>query len=255
MFNFCNNIKKLDLSRTQVKHVGKHALGNCMEKLIIFPATATVSSILSNSISIIIIDVSHPVVKTDWNKYFIVNSTVVKGNVLLKHVRILRGVERIHKSCFCNQEYNCALISIHIPASVITISRRAFMTCEFLEHVNYAKDSRLKKIEALAFAICGLKKIEFPKMLKIIEVESFSLCSGLQKVFFPPDSRLESIAGPFRRVEIKHLSLPSSIRKIVDVSYGMNKLETVHVNNDFFKSNEEGTAIFSKDRSELVAQS
>lgn len=81
---------------------------------------------------------------------------------------------------------------------------------------------------------------------------AFSFCSSLKKLFFPNDSQLERIEAAFQFTSIKHLLLPPSIKVIDNAFDEMCKLESVHVINDLYTSNEEGTAILSKDRRDLI---
>lgn len=67
----------------------------------------------------------------------------------------------------------------------------------------------------------------------------FDECESLRKVVFHPDSNLEKIESPFNRSAIRHLPLPHSVRKIVDANIYMSELDSMHVSNSFFQSNEE----------------
>lgn len=148
--------------------------------------------------------------------------------------------ERIMKFCFACSN----LVSLTIPASVIKICKSAFSKCENLQWIRFSKNSRLEEIQQDAFRCCKtLKKLIFPKSLKRIGKNAFMDCYKLEKVSFPKDSQLESI---------KNISLPRSIRDFERLFYGMFLLESVSVSNDIYESNLEKTAIFSKDRSELI---
>lgn len=167
------------------------------------------------------------------------------------HILIRRGVEIIAGKCF----YEAKIVSVTIPASVTVISDFSFFYCLYLKEIRFAKDSRLNKIGNNAFDECThlKKKIVFPKSLKVIDDDAFNQCERLEKLIFPNDSQLEEIIeAPFCYTVIKHLSLPPSIRKFEGFSSDMNELRSVYVNNDLFKSNEQGIAIYSKDGSELV---
>lgn len=70
---------------------------------------------------------------------------------------------------------------------------------------------------------------------------------------FPNDFQLEQVDAVFAGTKIKRLVLPHSIRKIDDVFKGL--LVNIILNNEHFKSNEEGTAILSQDGKELISVS
>lgn len=89
---------------------------------------------------------------------------------------------------FCFVFYN--LVSVTIPASVITISKLAFAFSSNLQTLKFVQNSRLEKIEYGAFSECNLKRVNFPKSLKIIKSNAFG-SNGLEKVTFQPDSQLE----------------------------------------------------------------
>lgn len=57
---------------------------------------------------------------------------------------------------------------------------------------------------------------------------------------------IERIEADFVATAIRHLSLQPSIKEIDDVSYGMEKLEKISVNNELFESNKEGMQFSSK---------
>lgn len=112
------------------------------------------------------------------------------------------------------------------------------------------KNSHLREIKDSAFSQCSsLEEVNFPSSLQIIGLSAFSFCSSLETVTFPEDSQLEMIQDSFNFSKVKNLSIPKSVRKI---SYMSNGLEYVYINNDLFESNEDGTAIFSKDGKDLI---
>lgn len=51
---------------------------------------------------------------------------------------------------------------------------------------------------------------------------------------------------------MKHLELPSSVREITCVTQEMYKLDSIYIDNEFYRSNDEGTAIYTRDGSELI---
>lgn len=247
--NYC---ERIDLSHTKVTKIGENAFGDYIGLTIMLPATVSIASI-SNSLNNfwqtrLIVDDNHPLVKSD-DKILYVNKEILYANKEKSHFLIRRGTERIMKFCFACSN----LVSLTIPASVIKICKSAFSKCENLQWIRFSKNSRLEEIQHDAFRCCKtLKNLIFPKSLKRIGKNAFKDCYKLEKVSFPKDSLLESIKSPFSCCPIKNISLPRSIRDFEGLFYGMFHLESVSVSNDIYESNLEKTAIFSKDRSELI---
>ena len=76
---------------------------------------------------------------------------------------------------------------IVLPASVKTISSKAFYKFESLETVEFAEGSNLETIESSAFEQCiALKKIVLPDSLKTISSYAF-YSSGLDSVTLQQD--------------------------------------------------------------------
>lgn len=248
-FDYCIKLKHFDFRNTKVSVFKKNL--NIYIKMVTlsFPPTASVDSITRNSINIIEVDESHPVVRRDGCGFYIANNTVIQVNKNSTHLLIRRCYERISKFCFSYSN----IVAVTIPSSVVTISRCAFHNINQLQRIRFAKDSRLEKIGESAFTGCLIKRVVFPKSLKVIKKNAFELCQSLEQVVFPPDSELERIESPFSCSKVKRLSLPPSVKEIIGVCYSMYDLKEIYVNNDIFESNEEGTAIFTKDGSELIS--
>lgn len=245
-----NQVMKLfDLRNTQVRYIGPNAFNSAIYNEILLPPTVTLNTILNMKLLKITIDALHPIVKKDGCGYYTTSKIILYGDIYIKHVTIREGTEIIWDICFRCSE----LAVVTIPASVEIISTEAFNFCMKLQRIIFAKDSRLIEIKDGAFSYCySLRKVNFPKTLRIIRKDAFSFCSSLVRVSFPHDSQLEEIKEAFKETEIGSLSLPLNVRKICDVSYGMNMLESIYVNNEFYKSNIEKTAIYSKDGRELI---
>lgn len=245
---FCNTaIYQFNLRATNARDIGSQIFGK--GSFVSLPATVTSKSIFNCCSCELTIDERHPLVKRDECGCLIMNRTIIQAKKKVRRFLIRRGVERIGKSCF--KQAN--LISLTIPSSVKEISDEAFLKCEKLKFLNFAKNSNLSIIGKEAFHSCySLKKIKFPKSLKIIKSSAFHYCSCLKNISFPVDSQLERIEGAFQLTKIKHLSIPQTVREIDNVLKEMDSLESIYINNDLFKSNEEGNAILSSDGSELI---
>lgn len=249
VFEYHKIVIDFDLRETKVKKIGYSAFGDNNKVNVFFPPTVSPVSVLINSHYQIKVDENHPTVREDKCGYYASKSMIFKGNKKKKHVLIRCGVEEIATACFSSSN----LASILIPASVILISRQAFSSCERLKRIRFDKNSRLREIKSEAFYGCVLiKKINFPASLELLDDFSFGKCDNLIKVTFPPGSKLQKIKAAFPYSHIKHLNLPPSTRVIDDVTYKMNDLESIFIDNDLYKSNKEENAVFSKDGSELV---
>lgn len=245
-FETCWNIRLVDLSHTKLKYLGENAFGTGFLYKVRLPATVTLSSLLGNSFDQVEIDASHPLMKKDGNGNYTTNKIVYHGNKKAKHTLIRRGIEIVNRSCF----QNAMLVSVILPSSLIEIQYHAFYKCEKLQHIRFSKNSRLEVIGACAFESCtSIKRVNFPKSLKKINSSAFSKTNSLEKVVFPPDSQLEDITSCFIDSNLKELSLPPSI-KILNNYF--NEIRSIYINNDLFVSNEEKTAVYSKDGSELI---
>lgn len=77
-------------------------------------------------------------------------------------------IEYIDQACF----FMCELGKLEIPASVRTVMNASFRRCNLTE-VKFAKGSKLKTIESLAFADNKLKEITLPNGLESIGSQAF----------------------------------------------------------------------------------
>lgn len=252
-----NNINlNFDFRNTRLRNIAKNAFSNEnkyyqteIEQFVLLPATASVESIINCSKIRLDVDENHPIVKKDECGYYFSNGTALACYKNSMNVLIRRGVEIIARRCFSEREY---LTSVTIPASVIEISKYAFYECKRLRKLLFSRDSRLKVINSRAFTCCrSLKVVKFPKSLQEIRLKAFRNCYKLKEVIFPNDSQLTYIDSAFESTKIKHLSLPPSVSFLERVTYKMNELESIYVKNEKYESNEEKTAVFSKDKSEL----
>lgn len=245
----CDNLTQnvIELQNTNIRKIGECAYG-WNEACFILPHTVDVRSVIDNIDCYINIDEDHPLIKLDECGYYVTIRTILKCISQRRHVLIRHGFEIIADSCF----FTLKIVSITIPASVAEIGEYAFSGCAKLRWVHFAKDSRLKELKKKVFDHCkSLTQFRFPKSLKIIR-NSFYCCKNLTKVIFPADSELERIENAFEFTYIEHLVLPKSVREIESVQNDMIHLKSIHINNEFFASNKEGTVVLSKDGSELV---
>lgn len=247
-FEDCSEFLRVDLSQTKVKQIQYNSF-EIIGVSISLPPTIEPLCIVDQYFEKHI-DEGHQSIKKDDCGYYFFNGIIFHYFERSKRFHIRRGVERIAQGCFFR--YN--LTKITIPASVRIISKNAFIDSERLRFIHFSKNSRLHTIEKYAFSNCtSINGVKFPKYLKTVEYASFFGCYSLEEVFFPKDSQLEKLETSFFMTSIRNLSLPPSIREIGNICYKMEKLESIFISNDLFQSNEEGTAIFSRDGSDLIS--
>lgn len=248
-FSGCENMTVLDLRNTCLKNVEYFV--DFRKKIGVYlPSSVSMSSAIKVNLYISInSEEGHRDIKSDNGKYLQYSHIIFRGNKKIEHAHIRRGVEIIGYKCF----HKANLVSITIPASVTLIYENAFLGCKKLKHINFSKNSQLKKIKRFAFGSCSLiKKVLFPNSLRKLCDFAFSDCESLEEAIFPTESKLEEICIAFPCTGIRKLSLPPSLKVIKDICSRMGKLESIYVDNDLYKSNPEGTAVYSKDGSELV---
>lgn len=86
----------------------------------------------------------------------------------VNEVKWNKNLEYIDQACF----FMCELGKIEVPSSVETIMNAAFRKCSLTE-VTFAKDSKLKTIQSLAFADNKLSTIVLPNKLEVIGSQAF----------------------------------------------------------------------------------
>lgn len=85
------------------------------------------------------------------------------------------------------------LVTVTIPATVISIGNFAFYLCASLTSVTFSGTSLLETIGTNAFQQSALTSIAIPDKVKILESNTFRLCASLTSVTFSGTSLLESI--------------------------------------------------------------
>ena len=92
-------------------------------------------------------------------------------------------VKEIAESAF---EGNGGLVSVSIPASVVSIGSRAFYGCSNLASVSFGNGSALETIDDHAFCNCSsLVSLHIPSSVTSIGSYAFSGCSSLASVYIP----------------------------------------------------------------------
>jgi hypothetical protein len=77
-----------------------------------------------------------------------------------------------------------------IPASVEVLGEKCFFYCISLSSVTFSSESRLSRIEGLAFHGSGLVEIIIPASVEVLGDGCFSECGSLSSVTFESGSIL-----------------------------------------------------------------
>ena len=97
----------------------------------------------------------------------------------VKEIEWNEKIEYIDQACF----YMCELGKLEVPASVETVMNASFRKCGLTE-VTFAKGSKLKKIESLAFADNSLTDINLPEGIEFIGSQAFG-DNGFKEINVP----------------------------------------------------------------------
>jgi hypothetical protein len=77
-----------------------------------------------------------------------------------------------------------------IPSSIDVISQSYVASLGPYESIGFEKDSKVQRIERLAFRTYGLKSIVIPSSIEILCKSCFGLCTSLESIVFENDSKL-----------------------------------------------------------------
>ncbi|MCL2798518.1 MAG: leucine-rich repeat domain-containing protein, partial [Firmicutes bacterium] len=91
---------------------------------------------------------------------------------------IPEGVTTIGELAF----YDVAITKVVIPASVISLSNRAFHYCKELTEVTFAEGSGLRFIDTSAFNGCAFSQIVLPDTVESIGATAFAWCENLVSI-------------------------------------------------------------------------
>jgi hypothetical protein len=87
----------------------------------------------------------------------------------------------------------CLIWRCWFPSSVEMICESCFSSCKSLISVTFDANSRLSRLEKLAFCRSGLQSIRLPGSLEVICESCFSSYESFASVTFDPNSRLSRL--------------------------------------------------------------
>ena len=125
--------------------------------------------------------------------------------------RYFTSVESIPPAFFKNQ----LLVSITFPASLKTISSKAFEDCLGLTHIEIP--SGVTEIGSWAFCSCSnIRTVSLPQTLETLAEQAFRACSKLESIELP-DSMTELHSWMFYQCSsLSRITLPENLRIIHD---------------------------------------
>lgn len=110
-----------------------------------------------------------------------------------------------------------ALRSLKLPASLETIGKQAFVACDALGTVTFAKGSQLKEIGESAFAVCvSLKEILLPDTTETLGSDAFVNCLRLKKADLGKAIREIGAEAFMYDTELNSLIVPDTLTSIGD---------------------------------------
>ena len=141
-------------------------------------------------------------------------------NVLL----IPNGIQKINRSAFSG--FN-QLVSVFLPASVVSIGDKAFRVCKNLRTVRF--NSGLKSVMAHAFFGCeNLESAILPDGLTTLGDAVFRECSGLRTLRLPDGLTDTPNFMCVGCTSLQAIELPSTLKKMLHCSfYGCTSLKEV----------------------------
>lgn len=170
-----------------------------------------------------------------YNKLFYLNG------INAKTVNINDGSDQV-----CAYSFSQTSVEVvNIAASVLTIYRYAFATTPNLKTVNFLASSKLRSIQASAFAGSNISSIALPNCITHIGDGCF-YDSKLTSLILPT-SLTKINKGIIDKTNILELTIPSSVLEIVPEAFNKVELEKII----FTSSNIKMTEVIFKDCSKL----
>ncbi len=173
----CINLSEIKLPAS-LRKIGEKAFYGCQNlKQITFPQT--VESVAPDALD-----------ETGWLKYYI-DDIITVNNILFRYkgkqstLHIPNTINSIERRAFMN---NIFIKDIYMPNTVVTIGESAFENCINIQKVQFADGASIRNIRARAFYGC-LMMVDFNfgtnSNVQEINDEAFALCNSLSAVEFP----------------------------------------------------------------------
>jgi hypothetical protein len=135
------------------------------------------------------------------NEIFIIQRDLLIDNV---HHKLIRSFS--------------TLSIVSIPFDIEILGPSCFESCKSLASVTFAHDSRIRRIESLAFSNSSLRSITIPSGVEILGSSCFAQCKSLTSISFESDSCLKSIYSFAFPIVDLGITIPSSILFIADAA-------------------------------------
>jgi hypothetical protein len=137
-----------------------------------------------------------------------------RAMVCHRRIQVVGGVVR----CLLNGlQPVCLNWRCWFPSSIEMICESCFQSCNSLASVTFDANSRLSRLEKVAFSCSGLQSIHLPGSLEVICESCFMWYTSLASVTFDANSRLSRLEKEaFRRSGLQSIHLPGSLEVICE---------------------------------------
>ena len=232
LFKENTNIKKIDLSQTQIESINEDTFKNSNIKK--FKAPYTLKQIGSNAFKncerLKNVDLSNSCVENIKKEAF--------SNSGIKQLRLSRELKNIDLEAFANCKdlevldlsdtsinkldvgflSNSGVAKIKLPSSISSINFGVFSDCKNLKEVDLS-NTNIRRIGAYSFFNSAVETIKLPSTVELVEYEAFGNCKNLKKIDFSK-TRLARIAPyAFYGSSVTEVKLPDTIKEVSETSF------------------------------------
>ena len=220
-FYNCDNLRSFNFPNT-LKNIGEEAFYEC--------STLTNITLPDSLISIgrVAFAYTPDFIKMDNE------GSVYFGKHLLRAETSLSFDIKEGTLCIADEAFMCEpLTSIIIPASVKSIGKKAFDSCEDLNSVTFSEGSQIQSISSSAFDYCKkLKTVTFGDYCQFKTIDTlFNGNETIETVVFGKNSQMTSISkyAFYDCFYLKSVSIPKSVTEIGQCAfYECYKLEHIY---------------------------
>jgi hypothetical protein len=111
-------------------------------------------------------------------------------------------------------------LTLEIPHHIEILGSSCFGVCESLSSIIFEADSRLKRIESMAFSKSSLQSIVLPRSVEILGSSCFRKCESLSSITFESESRLKRIAAQvLQNTNICSVVIPPTVSYIASDAF------------------------------------